>query len=1340
MSKRVKSTKRVGRKVEKKTLDLKPNEISKDLDAIFRSRWHGAVNIRGIRYQILYSLFRAFDLYNEENETAALRLEGIEDVDFLGIRGFHYENEYVQVKSADKDWNWSQLKGPLAGFLPVHRNDVNCGFVLAVGFSLTGDIEKLTQLESLLASEKKRVENKFCKLCSQVGYSEVESNALLRKLTILSVPEEKIWQELQAIVAERFGLGSEAVETYIYTLVAKFLEWAKDRKTVTRLDLENVRGVVGEALARETEFQAYGQGLINRVTWMQDATPTDFFDGKGTRSGHIVAGLDIARPIWLEKIDAALNASKICILRSSSGQGKSTLLYRYAYETRSPEHVFILRIAETPEQVELIRNHLQFRANLGLPILLLIDDVRWQTRLWASVAQQCAALNIRVLVTVRDEDWQRFAQESLINYEILEPSLDLEEAKHIFELLKTQGKVHISAISSEWAYEKIGKPYLLMEYVYLVTQGQILEERLRDQIRQISQQHEDPAKIEILRRTSLAHALGTPVLVDKLLQEISFNSDPQQTLNSLLGEYLQLENGRMLTGLHWLRSSSLSEILHEGFPNPASTALAILNAVPSENLASFISNALCRNGLDTKVFMSKLTEKATGADIKTILDYIDGFFEAGERKFFEINRNVFDESYKSFGSNFPFLIGMEYAPLIQTRKLSSLFEDLAKDSQNFQELNEIIAKAVQVCRGLDLCKNFLSNVVSSLRINTIRSAHSLVGQLLDWCALCELHLPKWDEIKDVLIQDKTVFELPLEEFCNFTQGLYRYDATTYQLWFNLYRYQIIGYVKLHTDCVTLEVSDQKAYIEFFPDSSGNSNTHEQTMNRINYVRATIPFCEDYKSQGIWLLPSELKPSFDETYKDISKQYLPFKSDVVRNSIWFRIIDENYLPDSYYTYQKEWFSVRFNLLTFAKKLSKALEIYFSCHKKNSTSLISDIIELFESLEDEIRHVPNISAESLKVVGKTIPLQLKRILKNNFHGKWLQSLYNFITDLSRWLKNKDESIGRLTVYHFKEALSQLDGMQNSFGQLFQESPDYFGASSLDNKEKIAYSNLADLLEVWILNPPHSLLIDVFAYIRASKESERQEMIRRVQETLAPLQENGIDLILPKNIYLEYPLNYLPIAFSVDDTCKTELYLEVIINSLTQIRDLVSFFCLIPIYKGKRFLAGSYQISSTDLENFLEGEIRWEMLIPLEPPEGIWKCLQEIEFCQEPRHRFRASIYGLISGLEILIQRQVKIESFKNSQNSFETVLYDKHIAKLNDLTQEFRTLLVQTIDQLETNFSTRKNSSYCIEIRDYLKSIETELSRNNFNFSLAEKTGKITSAIDQLLFTPKVFLTS
>ena len=45
------------------------------LDVLFKKRFHGAVNIRGIRYQLLYTLLRAFDLYDQ---VTSLTFEGIE--------------------------------------------------------------------------------------------------------------------------------------------------------------------------------------------------------------------------------------------------------------------------------------------------------------------------------------------------------------------------------------------------------------------------------------------------------------------------------------------------------------------------------------------------------------------------------------------------------------------------------------------------------------------------------------------------------------------------------------------------------------------------------------------------------------------------------------------------------------------------------------------------------------------------------------------------------------------------------------------------------------------------------------------------------------------------------------------------------------------------------------------------------------------------------------------------------------------------------------------------------------------------------------------------------------
>jgi len=630
------------KKVKRQTSEIGPNI---GLEALFKTRFHGAVNIRGIRYQILYSLLRAFDLYNNHECNLVLRLEGIEDIDLLGL---HLGNEYIQVKSSQNPWNWSKLKEPIKGFLEVHRSEPLCNFVLVVNFQLQKELSKLASRETLPQVERQPIEKKFRDLCKDIGASIEESNDIYSRLTIISKPEELIRREIRRNMADTFEVGSEAIDTYILAFIAKFLEWAKDRKSVTRTDLDSIRIAVGEALSSESEFQAHGRGLIGRISWEPDRNIADFFDGKETRPGHIAANIDIRRSGWLEKVDSAICSSKICILRSSSGQGKSALLYRYAYEKWPAENTFILRKADSEEQVELIRRNLHFRANLGLPILLLVDNAECRTRLWPLIAQECAALGIRTLISVRNEDWHRFALESLTNYEILEPILDSNEAKDLFNAFRAEGRLHASVDSPEWAYEKVGKPHLLMEYVYFITHGQMLKERLRDQVKQFSAQQEDPAKMEILRRIALADALGASVIAEKLLRTIRLRDDPQLVLKSLTGEYLNIDHG-IITGLHWIRSDHIAHILHEGYPDPVSTALTIIDAISTKNTSEFISNAISMRDLDTDMFIKGLIEKAKNANIDIILDFIDGIYKAGEKQFFEKNRELFDEAYDLCG-------------------------------------------------------------------------------------------------------------------------------------------------------------------------------------------------------------------------------------------------------------------------------------------------------------------------------------------------------------------------------------------------------------------------------------------------------------------------------------------------------------------------------------------------------------------------------------------------------------------------------------------------------------------------------------------------------------------
>ena len=174
----------------------------RDLDDLLRTRFKGAVNVRGIRYQILYSILRAFDLYGDGGQARHLTLEGIEDVDIRLQTG----DEFIQVKTADKPWNWAMLKGPIKGFLEAYRLDDASRFVLAASFSLLHDIAKLAQRKSLTAKEKSGIEKKFINLCKQVGATTAEAEGLMERLEIVSLPEDEVLNRLRIAATQAFEL------------------------------------------------------------------------------------------------------------------------------------------------------------------------------------------------------------------------------------------------------------------------------------------------------------------------------------------------------------------------------------------------------------------------------------------------------------------------------------------------------------------------------------------------------------------------------------------------------------------------------------------------------------------------------------------------------------------------------------------------------------------------------------------------------------------------------------------------------------------------------------------------------------------------------------------------------------------------------------------------------------------------------------------------------------------------------------------------------------------------------------------------------------------------------
>ncbi len=303
-------------------LELKENNNVISFNRILQKRFHGAINIKGIRYQILYSIYKALEVYRIGSEFE-IQLEGIEDLDLKGLK---IQTQFIQAKTSKNKWNWARYKDVFKSFYEVYQINRESNFVLVSNFKHNNDWIKITDDSDLQKKEKKRLENKVIKISEDIDIVETD---FYKKISLITLKEKDIITSIRNNISVFYKPSSpKIVDIYIDLIFSRMLEIAEKREIVSKLILDNIWKDLNESMARQQEFSALGDGLISKLEWREDHKIDDFFDGKRTRPGHIVSKVDVPRYKWIEPIDKAIKGSNTCIIRSSSGQGKSTLLYR----------------------------------------------------------------------------------------------------------------------------------------------------------------------------------------------------------------------------------------------------------------------------------------------------------------------------------------------------------------------------------------------------------------------------------------------------------------------------------------------------------------------------------------------------------------------------------------------------------------------------------------------------------------------------------------------------------------------------------------------------------------------------------------------------------------------------------------------------------------------------------------------------------------------------------------------------------------------------------------------------------------------------------------------------
>ena len=226
----------------------------------------------------------------------------------------------------------------------------------------------------------------------------------------------------ETVLIERLHTSLEQLTTGIdpkkaFDLMTAWLYRAAEAKLLTtQIELVQQIGTIGKFLTETATYQReWGTAIVpiesaDVAPDKLDRLSNEFYSGTLTRYEHIQANLDVIRNGQLDTITTKFIDSTIVVVHGASGQGKTTLAYRYLheqfpvycrYQVRRVENVSLALSIATA-----IANHVRI---LHLPIAFFLDVIPGDTA-WTEVARQLVAEpNVRLLVTIREEDWRRAA-------------------------------------------------------------------------------------------------------------------------------------------------------------------------------------------------------------------------------------------------------------------------------------------------------------------------------------------------------------------------------------------------------------------------------------------------------------------------------------------------------------------------------------------------------------------------------------------------------------------------------------------------------------------------------------------------------------------------------------------------------------------------------------------------------------------------------------------------------------------------------------------------------------------------------------------------------------------
>ena len=1110
------------------------NPTIRELSAL---RDGGQIALKGYSYQFLYSCYL---IISSSSENTSFQLEGIEDIDYIRCNGYDNNITHIQLKYSTNKQDASFFKDILINFLEVYLLDQNRFFKLVYDFPVAkGNLSKL--FESNLDDKSRLYWNNIIKEISnnypQWNWSAYDFDKFFSHLLFENIRKNALEAKIEMLLIDKYEITTDNILLFVNSLKILCLEKMEQRDYITKNELnERIQSV---KIDISKGFQNPAHSWIRKLNYTNPNIDIDysFYEGKKAAPIDIVRGLPIRRHELEQKIVESISKYVVTVIKASSGQGKTTVALQVAYELQKEYIPYQLLLCDDNQKLGNIIQYFKARIQLGEKPLILIDNLDANLKRWNSFVQLMQSevfSHYRVLITSRETDWYNYGGDisHIQSLNVIKPTLNEKEAKDIFNIFKNTQRLHPEIISWQKAWNKIADKQLLIEYVYMLSHGEMLSERISSQMSEIGVSPLGKIKCEILRKVCFADICGIRLSIINLIESQSepFENDYSELLKSMKDEFLinVSDENNFIEGLHPIRSKHIIDRLHEFFPIEK-TALSVIKIVNESDLAILFSH-LQEFNINKHFFHSAVELLWNKNNLSNYIYAIQGLFSGAVMHYYNENKRSFDDANIHGGLA---IISMELCPFTRFDEFDVSVTTLKKMKENFPQSENIeyLCKLRDNTPKFNLCESYLSYFCTKLyekmrNLNFMEfsdsSSYAVISEWLygiDSNFNLSVNIPLYDIwVKPEKFSLDCISSLMYVSFCG--------NKELYMKFVNSNIETILTYFKYHTKSQKIYIDDKKdaIHVEYILRLSDIDKSNEKSVSRLKIICKALPIFKLYCADAI-------KPEFNAlsgyTIPDDSHKEMPIENVVITfhqnfASLWNKTIMSNYECDTVEEWLEHWVRIRKCICTLFDKCC-----VFICKILGKESIGGVATEI-----DKVRiELDYLIVKEVKYPKEERPFDKDVILLDGLSkikNEYFHSIKNFSSQLKEFVC-RDTQKQKLALFNLEIAKGALSNMQN-----------FFYKATLNTKFHEIHSNLcvheiqcSDLLlmycKYYTLNNPNNHFNK--HYIKAWYNRQRKLEIDSAKSELFPLQ-SICDVNFPNNIYNIKNLRYYPIIIDILD----------------------------------------------------------------------------------------------------------------------------------------------------------------------------------------------------------------